>query len=112
MAELGAVARQDHPVAVFKIGQRVGERRQRQRVGAKIHLALAVAHRQRRALPRADEQILLAVKQKGQREGAAQLRQRGGHRLDRCLAARHFFGDEMHDDFRVGLRLERVALAP
>ena len=74
--DLGALARQHHPVAVFEIADVVGERRQRDRVGAEIHFAVAVADRQRRALAGADHQVVLALEQEGQRERAAQPRQR------------------------------------
>ena len=74
------------PVAVLEIADRVGERRERDRVGAEIHLAVAIADRERRALARADQQILLAREQEGERERAAQPRQRRRDRLDRRAA--------------------------
>ena len=89
VVDLDAVARQHHPVAVLEIGDRVGEGRERDRVGAEIHLAVAIADRQRRALARADQQIVLAGEQEGEREGAAQPRQRRRHRLDRRAALLH-----------------------
>ena len=55
VADDGALAGHNDPVAFLEIGDAVGERRERQRVGAEIHLALAVADRERRALPRADQ---------------------------------------------------------
>ena len=83
VVHLDALARHHRPVAVFEIADGVGERRERDRVGAEIHLAVAVADRERRALAGADQQILLAGEQEGEREGAAQPRQRGLDRLDR-----------------------------
>ena len=80
---VGAVAGQHDPVAVFEIGDRVGEGRERHGIGAEIHLALAVADRQRRAVAGADHQVVLAGEDEGEREGAAQPRQRRAHRLDR-----------------------------
>ena len=80
VANVGAFARQHHPVALLEIGDAVGERRERQRVGAEIHLAVAVADRERRALARADQEIVLALEQIDEREGAAQTPER---RLDR-----------------------------
>ena len=59
---------------------------ERDRVGAEIHLAVAMADRQRRALARADHQIAVAREHETQRERAAQLRQRRLHRLDRADA--------------------------
>ena len=60
------------PVAILEIADGVGERRQRDRVGAQIHLAVAIADRQRRAVARADHQIVLALEQEPERERAAQ----------------------------------------
>ena len=86
-AEHRRAAPQNHPVAVFEIGDGVGEGGERQRVGAEIHFpALAIADRQRRAAPRADQQIFLALEQEGEREGAFQPRQAGRHRLLRRQA--------------------------
>ncbi len=83
VAEFRRAAAQDHPVAVLEIGDGVGEGRERQGVGAEIHFpALAIADRQGRAAPRADQQILLIVEHEGQGEGALEQRQAGGDRLD------------------------------
>ena len=76
VVDFGAVAGHDHPIAVFEIAHHVGERRERDGVGAEIHRALAEADRERRAAPCADQKILLAGEQKREREGAAQSRQR------------------------------------
>ena len=65
--------RVDHrPVAVLQIGDALGQRRQRQRVGADEHLVLAEAHRQRRAVLRADHQLGMAGEDHRQRIGALQ----------------------------------------
>ena len=72
----------------------------------------AVTDGERRALARADHQVVLAGEQEGEREGAAQLLERGGDRLDRRLALLHLVGDEMGDHFGVGLAAEfRAVLA-
>ena len=63
VVDLGAVAGDDHPVAVLEIAHRVGERRQRNRVRADEHRAFAVTDRERRALARADQKIVLAGEQ-------------------------------------------------
>ncbi len=110
VVDLGAAARDDHPVAVLEIAHRVGERRQRNRIGADEHRALAVADGERRALARADQEIVLAGKQEGERKRAAQPRQRRFHRLDRRRAALHLLADQMGDDFGVGLGDEFGAL--
>ncbi len=98
-----ALAREHRPVAVLEIADRVGERRQRDRVGAEIHLALAIADGERRALARADHQIVLAGEQEGERESAAQLLERGRHRIGRRLAAFHLLRDQMRDHLGIGL---------
>ena len=110
VVHLRALAAEHRPVAVFQIADRVGERRQRNGVGAEIHLAVAVADRERRALARADQQVLLALEQERQRERAAQARQRRLDRLRGRAALLHLLGDEMRDDFGVGFGLEDVAL--
>ncbi len=106
VADLHAGAGDHDGVAVLEIGDRVGERRQRDGVGAEIHLAVAVADRERRALARADQQVLLALEQERERERAAQPRQRRRHRVGRRAAVLHFAGDEMGDDLGVGLGAE------
>ena len=63
VVDLDALARDHRPVAVLEIADRVGERRQRDRVGAEIHFAVAIADRERRALAGADQQIFLAGEQ-------------------------------------------------
>jgi hypothetical protein len=52
IANVGPLAGQHDPVAVLEIGDTVGERRERERVGTQIHLAVAVADRERRGPPR------------------------------------------------------------
>ena len=103
-------ARQHGPVAVLEIGDLVGEGRERDGVGTEIHLALAVADRERRPVPGADEQVLLAGEEEGEREGAAQPRQGRRDRLHRALALAHLARDELRHDLGVGLGLEAHAL--
>ena len=111
VADLDAGPRQDRPIAVLEIGDLVGEGRERERVRAEIHLALAVPDGERRAVPRADELVLLAGEQEGEREGAAQARQRRGDRLRRGAPLAHLEGHELRHDLGVGLGLEDDALA-
>ena len=73
---VGALAGQHDPVAVFEIADRVGERAERDGVGAEIHLAVAIADRERRAVAGADHEIVVAGEDEAEREGAAQPRQR------------------------------------
>ena len=107
--DLGAVTGQDRPVALFEIGDLVGERRQGQGIRAEIGLALPVADGQRRAVAGADQEVLLAREQEGQGEGAVQAGQRrldGGHGPEPLL---HQPGDELRHDLGVGLALEAYA---
>src|SRR5262245_36854367 len=69
-----AAAGEHGRIAVLEIRDGVGERSERDGVGAEIHFALAVTDRERRALARTDEEVFLAAKQEGKREGAAQPR--------------------------------------
>ena len=55
------VVGQLHPVAFVEIGDLVRERGERQRVGTEIHLAVAVAHRERAAAPGADHEVVMAA---------------------------------------------------
>ena len=90
------VVGEDDPVAFLEIGQRIGERRQRQGVGAKIHrprlVALPVADGERRPLTGADQQVGLAVEEERQRErapsGEAGLRRRRRRARDRSPSPR------------------------
>ena len=106
VVDFDAFVRHHRPVAVLEITDGVGERRERDGVGAEIHFTVAEADCERRTLARADHQIVLAGEQKGQRECAAQLLERRRHRLDRRLALFHFVGDQMGDDFGIGLAVE------
>ena len=83
---------------------------ERDRVRAQIHLAVAIADRERRAVAGADHQIVLAGEDEAEREGAAQLRQRRLHRLDRLDAALEQAVDQMQHDLGIGLGLEHRAL--
>ena len=87
----------------------VGERAERDRVRAQIHFAVAIADRERRAVARADHQIVVAGEDEAERERAAQLRQRRPHRLDRLDALRKIAVDQMQHDLGVGLGLEHRA---
>ena len=106
VVHLGAFAPHHHPVAVVEIADRVRERRERDRVRAEIHLAVAIADRERRAAPRADQQVLLALEQEGEREGAREPRQRGRDRRDRREAFLQLARHQMSDHLGVGLGRE------
>src|SRR5690348_18154608 len=75
--DLNTFARQYRPISVLEIAERVGEWRERNRVGAKIHFAAAVTDGERRPLTRADQEIVISGKEKSERKCAAQLLQCG-----------------------------------
>src|SRR5208337_5480192 len=85
VANVGARAGRDDPVALLEIGDAVGERRERQSVRAEIGLAVAVADRKRRALPRPDQEVILALEQVNEGEGAAHALERRVNGLGRRL---------------------------
>ena len=106
----GAARVQHRPVAFLQVLDAVGQRRERQGVGAEVHLAVAVADRERAAAARPDQQVVVAGEQDGQRERAVQPleRRRGGrHRPD---ALSQIVADQLRDHLGVGLGLEAVAL--
>ena len=109
--KISAFSRRQHrPVAVLQVGDGVGEGRERDGVRAQVHLALAVADGERRALPGADHQVVLAGEDDGERERAAQPLQRRLGRLDRRQALIQIVADEVQHRLGVGLGLELVAL--
>ena len=105
-----ALARQHHPVAVFEIADRIGERTERDRVRPQIHFAVAVTDRQRRAVAGADHQIVVAGEDEPERERAAQFRQRRPHRLDRLDALLQQIVDQVQHDLGIGFGLEHRPL--
>ena len=106
---LRAVAGADHPVAFVEIGDALGQRRERQRVGAEIGLALAMADDQRRAEPRADDKLGMLAEQDRQRKGAVKPRQHLAHRVGGGHAGLHLLADQMRDDLGIGLAAEGAA---
>ena len=97
------VLRQHRPVAVLEIGDGVGERRQRDRVGAHEHLTLAEADGERAALSRHDHEIVVAGEDQRQRECAFEALERVERRRHRIVAGLELGGYEMSDDFGVGV---------
>ena len=110
VAERCALARHHNPIALFEIGDAIGEGRQRQRVGAKIHRPFAVADRERRALTSADQEVLFAGEEINQRKGAAQPLQRCPNRLNRRLARRQLVLNQKSGDLGIGLGGKLVTL--
>ncbi len=109
VANLRTGAVQHHPIAFLEIADAVGQRRQRQGIGAQIHLAVAVAHRQRAAFAGAEHQVMVPGKDDGEREGPLEA---GEGRTDGLLGGLllgQILADQVDDDLRVGLGLEAVA---
>ncbi len=106
--DLGAV--DHHDVVVLQIGDLVGEGREREGIGAEIGLVRAIADGERRALAGADQEALMAGEDHRQRIGAGQAAHRRLRRFGWGQAHVEEIGDEMHGDFRVGLRFEDVPL--
>jgi hypothetical protein len=108
--EFGEAGTQHDPVAVFEIGDDLGEGRERQRVGAEIHILGAPADGERRPLPGADQEVVDALEQKGKGKSAFEPREGSGDSIDRIQPLAHLRGDEMGDDLGVGLGREGEAL--
>ena len=110
IVNLGALTGDDDPVAVLQIADGVGEGRERNRVGADEHRALAETDRERRAFARANQQILLAGEEEGERKSPPQPRQRRLRPPRPATARFDPVGDQMSDDLAVGLGGELGAL--
>ena len=110
VADLGALAGQHRPIAFFEIADLLREGRQRQRIGAEIHFAVAKADGERAAVTRADHQRGLAGENEPQRERAFEALQRDAGRF----FGRHAFFDvlrhQMGDHFGIGFGDELGAL--
>jgi hypothetical protein len=97
----------DHrPVAFVEIGDALGEAGERERIGAEISLALAIADRQRSAHPGSDQHSGMVAEQDGDGKGAVEAGQDGRDRFLRAFALLELVVDQMGDDLAVGLRLE------
>ena len=105
----GAIGRDDGPVVLLEVADAAGERGQRERVGAEIHLAVAIADGERAAAAGADHEVVAPGEDNGEREGAVQPPHGGGHRLLRRLLLLQIAREEMGDDLGIGLRDEDVA---
>ena len=103
VADGDAFPRQHRPIAVFEIGDRIGEGGERDRVGADEHLAVAVADGERAPLARHDHQIVVAAEDDGERKRALEALQRVEDGAHRIAAGSELAGDEMSDDLGVGV---------
>ena len=104
--EGGAIGPEQGPVVLLQIGDALGERGQRQSVGAQIHLALAEAHGERRAAPGTHHDVRPPGEDDRQGEGALQALHRLVHGLLGRALALQLMGQEMGDDLGIGLGLE------
>ena len=68
------VAADHRPIAFVEIGDALRPRRDRERIRAEVILALAVADRQRRASPGADDQLRMIAEQEGDCESSDEAR--------------------------------------
>ena len=110
VADGNGLARHHRPVAILEIGDGVGEGRQRDGIGADEHLAVAEADGERAALTGDDHQIVVAGEDHGERKRALQPPQRMVDRAHRIVAGLQLAGDEMGDDFGVGVAGEHRAV--
>ena len=110
VVDLHLVAPHDRPVAVLEIGDRVGEGGQRDRIGPQIHLAVAMADRERRSVAGADDEVFVALEHDGERERAFKPFQRAVGGIDRTGAAANLARHQMRYDLGVGLRGKFVAI--
>jgi len=97
-------------VALLQIGDAVGERPDRQGVGADEHLALAITDHQRTAAPRAHDQGVVALHQHADGVGAGQAGEGGLQRRERRLSGLDLAVDQVGDDLGVGVAGEYPAL--
>ena len=109
VVDLGAVALEDDPVALLQIADALGQRCQRQGVGAEIHLPVAKADRQRAPASRADHQVFMGSEDDGEGESAVQALQGLRRRVLRGEALVHVMGDQMGDDLGIRVAVEPVA---
>src|SRR3546814_16281136 len=86
------------------MGDALGERGKCDGVRSEIGFAVAIADHQRRAEPRADQQVGVLAEQYGERKGTAQALQRTADRLFRRRARLDLAADEMGGPFGIGLR--------
>ena len=96
-------------VAFFQVGDAIGERADRQRVGADEHFAVAITDNQRAAAPGAHHQVLFAFDQHAKRIGAGKAVERGLQGGERFEAGGEFRIKQVGDDLCVGLALEDTA---
>ncbi len=111
VADGNPFAGQHRPIAVFEIGDFVGEGRECQGVGADEHFASAIADGERAALTGDDHEVVIAAKDHGKRKCAFEPLQRvidGAHRI---VPGTQLAGDEMGDDLGVGVAGEGGAFS-
>ena len=97
------------PVAFFEITDASGERRERQRVRAEIHLAVAVADGERAAAPGPDHQVAMPGEQDGERKRAFQPIERPGDGFLRRAALAQIAADQVYRSLGIGVGGKDVA---
>ena len=105
----GAGAAHDDAVAVLKERNAPCQRREGIGIAGDIHLPVAIAEGERRSLPHTDQKVVMPGEDQRQRECAFQPCESALRRLHRILALRQVMGDEMRDNFGIGLR-DKAAL--
>ena len=109
--DLRARMGEHRPIALLQVGDAVRERRQRHRVRPQEHLAIAIAHRERAAAPRADQQVVAAGEYDRERECAIKPAKRRLHRRHGLGAAPKLAVDKLNHRLGVGFALEHRAVA-
>ncbi len=104
------VAGDRDPVALFEIGNLLGQRGECQCVRAEEGLALAIAHDQRRAEPRADQHVGMVAEGDGQRKGTAQARQHLLHCILWRQARLDLPAEQMDHGLGIGFAFEDPAI--
>ena len=103
---LRALAREHDPIAFLEIGNPLGQRRERECIGAEKGFAIAIADHKGGAESRADEQVGILAEGDCQRKGAAQARQDQLYRILGRQPRLDVLADQMGHDFGIGLAFE------
>ena len=107
--DMSALLADHRPVAVMQIGDAVGEGRQRNGIRPQEHLPVAEANRERRAGAGSHDRRRIVAEDDGERIGAGHVAQHLVHGLTPAEALAAILGEQLSDDFRVGLRGENCA---
>jgi len=97
------------PITLLEIGDAAGQWRQCQRVRTQEHLTLAIADGEWTAAAGADQEVVLAGKQKDERKDALDPRQGFGHRLLRRQSLPEKMCRQNRHRLSIGVGLEDIA---